>query len=197
MVNKRPKGQINKVTVNLGKLSKVLQKLEKKRSIRVGILGKNGSKKVPDSDLTLADLGAVHEFGAKINVTPKMRGFLHYLGVHLKKETTQIVIPVRSFLRAALLTKEGKKALQVWSEDEKEAFIEYLNKDTVSADVLATTIGVKALERVLEAFETSGFGEWETITEFTQQHRKGNASNPPIDSTRKLKNSITFEVKEL
>lgn len=194
---KIPRGQVNKVTVNFGKLSKVLQKLDKKRSIRVGILGKDGIQKVADSDLTMAELGAVHEFGARIKVTPKMRGFLGYLGIHLKKETTEIVIPIRSFLRAALLTKEGKKALQVWTVDEKEAFIEYLNKDTISADVLATTIGTKALERVLESFNTGGFGEWEPITAFTREHRKGNAANPPLDSTGEVKNSITFEVKEL
>jgi len=38
--------------------------------------------------------------GCKIPVTPKMRAYLHHIGVHLKSSTTQIVIPERSFLRA-------------------------------------------------------------------------------------------------
>lgn len=45
-------------------------------------------------------LAAIHEYGCTINVTPKMRAYLHSIGVHLKKSTTQIVIPERSFLRA-------------------------------------------------------------------------------------------------
>lgn len=46
-------------------------------------------------------IAAVHEFGAVIPVTPKMRGFLAAnFGVHLKKSTTVIRIPERSFLRA-------------------------------------------------------------------------------------------------
>lgn len=45
-------------------------------------------------------LAAIHEYGCKIPVTPKMRAYLHSIGVHLKPSTTVIVIPERSFLRA-------------------------------------------------------------------------------------------------
>lgn len=44
-------------------------------------------------------LAGIHEYGCKIKVTPKMRAFLHYQGLHLKETTTEIVIPERSFLR--------------------------------------------------------------------------------------------------
>lgn len=44
-------------------------------------------------------LAGIHEYGCTIPVTPKMRAYLHRIGVHLKKTTTQIVIPERSFLR--------------------------------------------------------------------------------------------------
>lgn len=45
-------------------------------------------------------LASIQEYGCIIPVTPKMRAYLHRIGVHLKKDTTQIVIPERSFLRA-------------------------------------------------------------------------------------------------
>lgn len=45
-------------------------------------------------------LYGIHEYGCVIPVTPKMRAYLHYQGVHLKADTTMIVIPERSFLRA-------------------------------------------------------------------------------------------------
>lgn len=45
-------------------------------------------------------LAAIHEYGCRITVTPKMRAYLHSQGIHLKKSTTQIVIPERSFIRA-------------------------------------------------------------------------------------------------
>lgn len=45
-------------------------------------------------------LAAIHEYGCKIPVTPKMRMWLHHNGLHLKKSTTEITIPERSFLRS-------------------------------------------------------------------------------------------------
>lgn len=45
-------------------------------------------------------LAAIHEYGCNITVTPKMRAYLHYHGLHLSPETTEIHIPERSFLRA-------------------------------------------------------------------------------------------------
>ena len=43
---------------------------------------------------------AANEFGAQITVTDKMRRYLHAIGLHLKKSTTQIEIPERSFMRS-------------------------------------------------------------------------------------------------
>lgn len=45
-------------------------------------------------------LAAIHEYGCRINVTPKMRAYLHTIGIHLRPETTVIIIPERSFIRA-------------------------------------------------------------------------------------------------
>lgn len=62
-------------------------------------------------------LAGIHEYGCKITVTPKMRNWLAANGLHLKKTTTQIVIPERSFLRAGFdehhedVVKKFEKAL--------------------------------------------------------------------------------------
>lgn len=60
----------------------------------------DGKKVVVGSFGDHAWLAGIHEFGCVIPVTDKMRGFLGAHGIHLKKETKQIVIPERSFLRA-------------------------------------------------------------------------------------------------
>jgi hypothetical protein len=60
-------------------------------------------------------LAGIHEYGCTINVTPKMRAWFRHQGVHLKKSTTQIHIPERSFIRTGydqnrdqVLSKAGK-----------------------------------------------------------------------------------------
>jgi len=55
--------------------------------VKVGVFGES------------ALIASVHEFGAKIRVTEKMRKFLHAQGLHLRKATEHIVIPQRSYLR--------------------------------------------------------------------------------------------------
>lgn len=45
-------------------------------------------------------IAVVQEFGESIAVTPRMRAYLASQGLYLKKETTHIRIPERSFIRA-------------------------------------------------------------------------------------------------
>jgi phage gpG-like protein len=59
----------------------------------------------------IVNIAAVHEFGTVIDVTPKMRAYLHYVGLHLNPATTHIHIPPRSFLRATLESDEFKKEI--------------------------------------------------------------------------------------
>ena len=54
------------------------------------------------------NIAAVHEFGCTIGVTPKMRAYLHHLGLHLKASTQYINIPPRPFLRPVLLGSDFK-----------------------------------------------------------------------------------------
>ena len=54
------------------------------------------------------NIAAVHEFGCTIQVTPKMRAYLHYQGIHLKASTQYIHIPARPFLRPVLLGSDFK-----------------------------------------------------------------------------------------
>ena len=62
---------------------------------------KKGAKRNKDGK-DLSEIAAVHEFGCTIKVTPKMRAYLHYQGVHLKPSTQMIYIPARPFLRPVL-----------------------------------------------------------------------------------------------
>lgn len=55
-------------------------------------------------------LAGIHEYGCDIRVTEKMRGYLASQGLHLKKQTTHIHIPERSFLRSGYDQSRGEVA---------------------------------------------------------------------------------------
>ncbi len=56
------------------------------RKVTVGVSGADN-----------AYLAMIHEYGCKIQVTDKMRAYLHQHGLHLKAGTEYITIPERSF----------------------------------------------------------------------------------------------------
>ena len=191
--------RVNKTRINFKALDEWMKALDRKISIKVGIIGKEAGQKHPDSDLTNAELGAIHEFGCTITVTEKMRNYLHSQGVHLKKDTISVVIPTRSMLRASLMSPEGKKELRRVIADGIGGEIKTTDLSNKTANkILDDTIHLlaeTAYLRVLQAFESGGFGKWAPISEFTAQ-RRYNAGNPPLTDTGNLRRSISYEIKE-
>ena len=71
-----------------------------------------------------ANIAAVHEFGCMIGVTPKMRAYMHYQGIHLRKSTTHIFIPPRPFLEPVLMGSEFySKVREIYIEALTGAFL--------------------------------------------------------------------------
>lgn len=190
-------GRINKTRVNLKGLDDLIKAFDRKISIKVGIIGKEAAQIHKGTKLTHAELGAIHEFGATITVTEKMRKYLHSQGLHLKKDTMTVVIPTRSFLRMPLLSSEGKKelmnAVKVSIGKEFKAD-DFTAKETNKIiDDTVHFIAETAYLRVLKAFESGGFGKWASISEFTKQRRKA-PDEPPLTDSGDLRRSISYAV---
>lgn len=194
-----------------------MEEFGQKYSIKVGIIGEKAKETSEGTNLTNAELGAIHEFGATINVTNKMRNYLHFKGLHLNSDTLDIHIPTRSFLRMPLMSSEGKRKIinnvkkalnknDAFGLNIKEAGNNYntvaYDKDkdsevlTYMLTGVANAIGISAVERVMDAFETSGFGKWAPISEFTKKNRQGDKDNPPLNDTGQLRNSISYKVEK-
>ncbi len=66
--------------------------------VEIGIFGDRAEQPVGDSKITMRDLAVILHEGCDIRVTPKMRAYLHYMGLHLSPDTTHIHIPPRPFV---------------------------------------------------------------------------------------------------
>lgn len=190
-------GRINKTRINFKALDDFIKAFDRKISIKVGIIGSEASQQAEGTDITNAELGAIHEFGCTITVTEKMRNYLHSQGVHLKKNTTTVVIPTRSFLRMPLLSSEGKKELLdiVKTKIGNEFKATDLSSGTANKIIDNTVhlIAETAYLRVLEAFESGGFGKWAPISKFTKERRKA-PDKPPLTDSGDLRRSISYAV---
>lgn len=127
-------------------------------------------------------LAAIHEYGCRINVTPKMRAFLHSKGIHLRKSTTVIVIPERSFIRAGY-------------DDRRKGVFKYT--DQLLSDVVGDKMSPDEFLKTVGIFLSSEIKEYATDlkdpanSSFTIQE-KGSAN--PLWDTGQMIGGITYEV---
>lgn len=164
---------IKTVKNDFPKMEKELNNLNGKK-VKVGVLG--GGEQ--------AWLAAIHEYGCNIQVTPKMRAWLHANGLHLKASTTEIHIPERSFLRSGYDTNIGSVL------DETDRLVGFVGSGKMSADEFCKTVGLLLADRIKEyATELDSPAKHP----FTLQ-RNGGKANPLIDSGDMI-GAISYEVE--
>ena len=185
--------------VKYKELEKVINALTDDIAVKVGILAKDGNEEV-SKNLDMAGLGAVHEFGCQIPVTDKMRGFFrHHFGINLRKDTTHIVIPSRSFLQKPL--EKSKKFMKNIKSaiGDAEDVLYYIQK-TGDIESLAIVIGGSAVDLIQEAFDTSCWGEWEPDKELTVSNKikkeEQRETAKPLINTGYLRSKINYEVEK-
>lgn len=155
--------------------------------IVVGIQGEAGTNlagEILSSSEELQKIAWVHEYGMDIEVTPKMRAWLHYNGIHLKKETTHIHIPERSFIRKGQL--EGKSKV----DSTYNKHIQLLMEGKTDVDGVLKAVGLEMLQQI-----SSGMGQDAApITQYTLEHRKQSPNPTPLADTGRLHRHLTYRV---
>ncbi len=146
----------------------------RKAKLEVGVFGKD------DSHVLM--IARVHEYGVQIDVTDAMRGYLAAIGYPLKKETEQINIPERSFIRTTF--DEQEKA---WIKFTEKRLEKVIGGRMRSRDML-NQIGAKMSSDIQETIKDISSPENSDMT----VERKG-SSNPLIDSGR-MRQSITWRL---
>lgn len=139
-----------------------------------------------DSALTM--IAGVQEFGCNITVTKAMRGWLGAHGLHLRRGTTEIHIPERSFIRAGF-DKSKNKGLKVIENGIAGIF----EGQTTAAEV-ANLIGVYFQGALRKAGIDLKSPPLHPFTIKMRRGKKGGA-NPLYDTGRMLK-AITYKVKK-
>lgn len=66
---------------------------------------------VPEGPLVVA--ARANEYGAVIDVTERMRGYLHAHGLHLAGDTLTVVLPARPFIRPGILRAKPEIAREI------------------------------------------------------------------------------------
>ena len=154
------------------KMQATIERLDGKK-VSVGVLG--GGEQ--------SWLAAIHEYGCRIEVTPKMRKYLAATGLHLKATTTHITIPERAFLRNG------------YDENKDDV----LNRvDALLDDVIGGTMSTDQFFEVIGLLMKSRIQDYARDLDSPPNHpytveRKG-SSNPLVD-TGDMIGAITYKVE--
>lgn len=157
---------------------KLRKELKSVKGARAGIL----KDAAYPNGFSLIENALVQEYGATIQVTPKMRAWFRHQGAPLKRSTTQIVIPPRPFLRKSL--KNQKK----WVKYVTELFNANQDDNGLTLKQIAMQVGLMMQKAIQESINSnippanSGF----TVK------RKG--SSKTLRDTGALESSIHYEV---
>lgn len=157
---------------NLPKLQNILAELKSKK-IEVGIF--------KDTPFVCMYAG-VSEFGMNINITPKMRAWLHTNGLHVKDSTTAIHIPERSFIRKTANEKEDEISILL------ETNLNLLLTFKIDINTFFNELGQKLVDITKQTVQDtySPANHW-----FTLQRKEG---THPLINTGTLLDSITFKI---
>lgn len=162
--------------VERNRIPEVLKVIEELNDtvVQVGIFAPEGSE--------LFMIAMVNEYGTNIQVTPKMRAYLHRVGLHLKATTNQIKIPERSFIRAGYDSIKGQL----------ESFIERALPLVISlkmpVEQFFSLLGEQAVGAIHEYISA---GVPPPNHPFTVRGKK---SSKPLIDTGRLNQSITYRV---
>lgn len=207
---KIPAGQVNRRNnQTIEQIKTLMEDLGQKYSIKVGILqSTGGSNIVPGTDLSMADLGAVHEFGANINhpggqpYIIKEDGMAQFVSKEKgeglpKTKPHQINIPARSFLREPILGAKGRKAIEKAIENNSPEYAKDLEENTVTKimDELVHDVAETALLQVQKAFYNDSIKP--PTKESSKKTRKYNPQAPTLVDKGELQKSISYEIKKV
>lgn len=124
-------------------------------------------------------LASIHEYGCRIPVTPKMRAWFHYQGVHLSPSTTEIIIPERSFLRAGY--DENRGAVM----EKAQKLLVDVASGKMGASALYSGVGLELASKIKDYAMGVGPG----VSSFTAD-KKG--SGKPLVDTGDMIGGITW-----
>ena len=155
--------------------------------VKAGIFGNATQAKIGGANI--ASYAFWNEFGTTIRVTPKMRAYMHYRGVHLKKETTAIKIPARPFMRTVAKSDAPKK----WCS----AMLAHIKGRANNPAVWKQALGVAGSLMKSNIQDSIMNGNWTPNAPLTvkwKAERGKSQPDKPLFDTGDMYNAITFQV---
>lgn len=156
--------------------------------VKAGIFGDATTTTENGRSMHVAEYAAYNEFGATIAVTPKMRAWFHYQGIHLSKDTESIRIPARPFMRTV-----AKEKPKTWIG----TMVKYLRGKAENPAAWKDALGLAGEQMKSDIVDSIQNGSWTPNSPATvmMKESKGKSEpDHPLMDTGHMIAAVTYQV---
>lgn len=148
-----------------------------------------------DDGTPVGYIAAIQNYGVRISVSQKQRNFLHYLGIHLKDSTGEIIIPPRPFMDNARARVEGTEGHRMLL---REILRVFEGRQTI--ELAANRLGIwlqGVIQEEIRKINTPALsGATIEIRNSQYDNVSNNQSTKPLNSTGIMLNTVQYKVEK-
>lgn len=149
-----------------------------------------------DDNTPIAYIAAIQNYGATVRVANNFRNYLHYIGIHLKKDKGEFVIPPRPFMDNAKNRINGQEGKEILTQELLRVFEGRQTMQQAINRIGLWMQGVIQDEiKKLNAPKLSGMTIEMREKSYVTKSAAGNKSTKPLNNTGVMYSTVQYKAE--
>ena len=147
-----------------------------------------------DDNTPIAYVAAVQNYGARVRVADSFKNYLHYIGIHLKKDKGEFIIPPRKFMDNARNRIESSEGKQIILQELLKVFTA---KQTMKQALNRLGLWLQGViqEEIIKINEPELSGMTVEMRDRAYSTKSKMQSTKPLNSTGIMISTVQYKVK--
>jgi len=147
-----------------------------------------------DSNTPIAYVAAIQNYGAHIRVADNFKKYLHFIGIHLRNDKTEFIIPPRPFMDNAKKRVEGEEGKQIILQELLRVFS---GKQTMEKALNRMGLWLQGvIQDEIKAINSPKLsGMTVEMRDMSYQSKSVNKSTKPLNSTGMMLATVQYKAE--
>ena len=148
-----------------------------------------------DSDTPIAYVAAIQNFGARVRTADSFKKYLHVIGIHLRKDKTEFIIPPRPFMDNAKRRVESDEGKQIILQELLKVFA---GKQTMEKALNRMGLWLQGvIQEEIKAINSPKLsGMTVEMRDMSYTSESANKSTKPLNSTGLMFSSVQYKAEK-
>lgn len=148
-----------------------------------------------DDNTPIAYVAAIQNYGATVRVADKFKNYLHYIGIHLKSDKKEFIIPPRPFMDNAKRRVEGEEGKQIILQELLRVFS---GKQTMEKAINRMGAWLQGViqEEIKKINSPKLSGMTVEMRDMSYSSKSPNKSKKPLNSTGLMFSTVQYKAEK-